>query len=366
MNLLNPIGLVIVGLVLLLGGGELLVRGASRLAAALGVSPLLIGLTVVAFGTSSPELAVSIQSSFAGQADLAIGNVVGSNILNVLLILGISSLLAPLVVAAQIVRWDVPLMIGASLLSLALALDRQYGRIDGAVLFASLLLYIAWSIRQSRRESRQIKEEFAREYGEERPPSAPGRIVINLVLIAVGLGLLILGSRWLVQGSTEIARLLGVSELIIGLTIIALGTSMPEVVTSAVASVRGERDIAVGNVVGSNLFNLLCVLGVASLVSPQPIRVAEAVLWFDMPVMIGVAVACLPIFFTGHRISRWEGALFLAYYVAYTTYLILDATEHDRLGTFNWVMGSFVIPLTTVTLIVLAVREWRRARAASS
>lgn len=352
---------LVVGLVLLIVGAEILVRGASRLATAFGISPLVVGLTVVAFGTSSPELAVSVQSAFAGQADIALGNVVGSNIFNVLFILGISAAITPLVVAQQLVRLDVPLVIGFSVLVYLLGLNGQINRLEGALLFAGIVTYTVFLIRQSRKESQAIQEEYAQEFGDGRRRGATQHIV-NIALAVVGLALLILGARWLVDSAVSLAQALGLSELIIGLTIIAAGTSMPEVATSIVAAVRGERDIAVGNVVGSNIFNLLAVLGLTSLVAPDGVPVAAPALAFDLPVMIAVAFACLPIFFTGYRVARWEGWLFLGYYVAYVLYLVLAATQHDALPLFSTVMMFFVVPLTALTLIVLVVRERRDHR----
>lgn len=357
--------LFLFGLVFLIVGAELLVRGASRLAAAVGVSPLVIGLTVVAYGTSSPELAVSIQSAFSSQADIALGNVVGSNIFNILFILGVSALVAPLLVAQQLVWLDVPIMIGVSLATLFFALDGVIGRFDGAVLFIGAILYTAFLIHQSRKEDKDIEDEYAQEFGGNESPSS-NVVVSQLGLIVVGLALLVLGSRWLVNGAVEVARWFGVSELVIGLTIIAAGTSLPEVATSVLASIRGERDIAVGNVVGSNIFNLLTVLGLTSLLAPGGVNVAPAVLSFDLPVMIVVAVACLPIFFTGHVIARWEGALFFGYYLAYTLYLILAAAEHDALPQFSLLMLKFVIPLTVLTLALVTVRSVRAARSKRS
>ncbi|MCM2370265.1 calcium/sodium antiporter [Aporhodopirellula aestuarii] len=314
-------GLISIGLVLLVAGGEMLVRGASTIAAILRIPPLVIGLTVVAFGTSAPELGVSLQAAMSGAADVAVGNVVGSNIFNVLFILGLSSLITPLVVSSRLIRFDVPLMVGVSLLGWLLASDGVVGRIDGIVLFAVLLGYIVICIRMAKREPEEVKQEFAVEFGADSQPQTnlwwPG------LLAVVGLVLLGFGSKWLVSGAVAVATWFGVSELVIGLTIVAAGTSLPEVVTSVVASVRGERDIAVGNVVGSNLFNLACVLGLSSIISPQGVLVSEQAIGFDFPVMVVVAVACLPIFFTGGRISRWEGALFLAGFVAYTAYLIV-------------------------------------------
>jgi cation:H+ antiporter len=350
--------LFVVGLGLLVIGAEFLVRGASRFAAAVGVSPLVIGLTVVAFGTSAPEMAVSMQSALVGQADIALGNVVGSNILNVLFILGISALIAPLVVSQQLVRLDVPLMIGVSLLLLVLALDGKIGRLDGLLLFAGIVAYTVFTVHQSRAESEQIKAEYAQEFGTLQVITGR-QVIVQLSLIIVGLALLVLGSRWLVKGAVEFATWLGVSELIVGLTIVAAGTSLPEVATSIIASLRGERDIAVGNVVGSNIFNILAVLGLSSLVAPDGVNVSPAALRFDLPVMVAVAIACLPILFTGNLIARWEGALFLGYYFAYTLYLILAAAQHDALPAFSTVMLEFVLPLTVVTLLVVFVRVTR-------
>jgi cation:H+ antiporter len=345
----------VLGLIALVVGAEVLIRGAAHLAAAIGVSPLVIGLTVVAYGTSSPELAVSVQASWLEQADLAMGNVVGSNILNVLLILGASALIIPLTVARQLLRLDVPLMVVLSVLTLLFGLDGRIGRVDGAIFVVVLVAYTVFLIRKSRRE---VAAERAAEQAANPETYVAigghglGAIVLDLVLIALGLGLLVLGSRWLVQGAVALATAWGVSELLIGLTIVAVGTSLPEVATTLAAAYRGQRDIAVGNVVGSCTFNIISVLGISSLVSREGIPVSAQALQFDIPVMIGVAVACLPVFYTGGTVSRWEGALFLGYYVAYTVYLILHATGNGALPMFHDAMLWFVIPLTAVTLAV--------------
>ena len=346
--------LFVAGLGLLVLGAEWLVKGASRLAAALGISPLVIGLTVVAYGTSAPEMAVSVKAAWAGQPDLALGNVVGSNIFNVLLILGASATIAPLLVSSQLIRLDVPIMIGLSALTLLLAGDGSIGRLDGAILFAGAVAYTVFQIRQSRRESAAIQAEYAQEFGPKRSSTA-----VNLAFIGAGLALLVLGSRWLVNGAVAFAQAFGVSELVIGLTIVAAGTSLPEVATSILAAFRGERDIAVGNVVGSNIFNILAVLGLSGLVAPSGLPAPAALLRFDLPVMIAVAIACLPIFASGATIARWEGALFLFYYAAYTAYAVLAAQQHDALPAFSAVMEAFVLPLTAVTLAVVGWRAWR-------
>jgi cation:H+ antiporter len=354
------IALLLAGLVLLAAGAEFLVRGASRLAATAGISPLVIGLTVVAFGTSAPEVAVSVQAVTAGQADIALGNIVGSNIFNVLVVLGLSAAVAPLLVAQQLVRLDVPIMIGVSILVLVLALDGEISRFDGLLLVSGIVAYTVFAIRESRREGAEVAAEYERQYGRARATGAGWKgWLLNISLILLGLGLLVVGARWLVAGAVGIATALGVSELVIGLTIVAAGTSLPEAATSIVAALRGERDIAVGNVVGSNISNLLFILGVAGIVAPDGLQAAPAVLSFDLPVMLAVAVACLPIFFTGHRIDRWEGILFLAYYAAYALYLILDSAGHDALPVFSMVMLEFVLPLAVVTLIVVFVHSAR-------
>jgi cation:H+ antiporter len=334
------------GLTLLVAGGELLVRGSARLAALYGLSPLVIGLTIVAFGTSAPELAVSLQAVRAGAADVAVGNVVGSNIFNVLFILGVSALVVPLTVMRRVVWVEVPIMIGITLLALAFALNGRVGPIEGLLLLLTALVYTGWLLRTGSAEPDGGD-------GDGRG-SGPGALV-SVMTATVGLALLVFGARWLVDGAVTLARTFGVSDAVIGLTIIAAGTSLPEVAASIVAAVRGQRDIAIGNVVGSNIFNLTIILGSAALAGGG-LDVAPGVLRFDLIVMVAVAVACLPIFFTGHSIDRWEGALFLGYYVAYTVYLVLDATGHDELPRYRDAMVFFALPLTAVTVIVLAAR----------
>ena len=346
--------LMFLGLLLLIGGAEILVRGASSLATSWGISSLVVGLTVVAFGTSAPELAVSLKSVLAGQAGIATGNVVGSNIFNVLFILGLSALIAPLVVSQQLIRLDVPLMIAASVLVWLFALDAHLGMFEGVILFGSLLGYIVFLIRQSRKSAVIAESEPSAEVNTK-----PLHWSLNVLMVVVGLVLLILGSNWLVAGAVSLAHVMGVSDVVIGLTVIAAGTSLPEVVTSVVASLRGERDIAVGNVVGSNLFNILGVLGISSILAPSGIEISSSLIGFDLPIMTVVAFACLPIFFSGGRISRWEGGVLLAYYVAYTSYLVLANSQHEALPLFGATMLYFAIPLTLITLVVVAVKERR-------
>jgi cation:H+ antiporter len=356
---------LIAGLALLVVGAEALVRGASKIAAAFGISPLVIGLTVVAFGTSSPELAVGVQSALSGNGDIALGNVIGSNIFNILVIVGLSAVIVPLVVHQKLVRLDVPLVIGLSVLVFILGLDGRIGRVEGVVLFLGLAAFIVFEIRHGRQESEEVQQEYAQEYGDGRTKGA-GQWALNVLLLVSGLAMLILGSDWLVDSASAIARSLGVSDLIIGLTIVAAGTSAPELATSIMAAVRGERDIAVGNAVGSNVFNILGVLGLTAALAPEGIAVPRSALAFDIPIMIAVALAALPVFFTGYTISRWEGAVFLAYYAAYTLFLLLAATEHDALRPYSVLLFVFVVPITAITLLVLALREVRLHRRGGS
>lgn len=339
--------MLVVGLLMLIAGADLLVRGAARLAGNLGVPALVIGLTVVAFGTSAPELAVSVRSAWAQQSEMAIANVVGSNIFNTLFILGLAALVSPLLVSRQLVRQDVPIMIGVSLLVLLLVMDGQLARWEAAVLFLLLLAYTLFLFFQGRGESSGAPEE---ELAALSP--APRSIWWNLAFLLIGLLLLVLGARWLVDGAVSIAASLGVSEAVIGLTIVAAGTSMPEVMTSVMATLRGERDIAIGNVVGSNVFNLLCVLGVSGLVSPEPLLAGAQMLAVDFPVMLAVAILCLPLFFVGGTLNRFEGGLFLLLYVSYVWYLI---AQQLALGYLARLEGIILFGLVPATLIYVAL-----------
>ncbi len=348
------------GLVILTIGAELLVRSASALASTIRIPPVLIGLTVVAFGTSTPELVVSLQSSLTGQPDIALGNVVGSNIFNVLFILGLSALIVPLQVSHRLVRVEVPLMIGLSGLMALLALDGRIGRLDGLLLTGGLVTWTGWTIIRARTGKQDdVAGEAAADSGTT-PPHSWSRIALHIVLLSGSLILLVLGARWFTASAHSLARLFGIPELIIGLTVVAAGTSLPEAATSIVAAIRGERDIAVGNVVGSNIFNILGVLGMSSVASTGGIAVSPEALSFDIPVMVAVAVACLPIFFTGHLIARWEGGLFFFYSCAYTGYLIAAATSPAVSRTMEVIMAGMIIPLTVITLVITAARAFRR------
>lgn len=358
---MTSIVLFIGGLALLVAGAEALVRGAARLAAFLGIPPLFIGLTVVAFGTSAPEMAVSVQSGLSGQADIAIGNVVGSNTFNVLFILGVSSLITPLAVSQHLVRMDVPIMIGVSVLTLFLGLDGKISRLNGVVLSLGIVAYTLFILWEGRKKNIAVQNGCLKTNVKPMRKSKT-EWMTDLGLISGGLVLLVLGSRWLVEGAVAIAQAVGLSELVIGLTIVAAGTSLPEAATSIFASVKGERDIAVGNVVGSNIFNLLAVLGVSGIFAPGGIPVSTDSLQFDIPVMVAAAIACLPIFFTQNMISRWEGLLFLGYYTAYLACLILEPLQKTSLPMSLMVIIAFVIPITGITVMTVILRTMRGKR----
>ncbi|MDJ0771087.1 MAG: calcium/sodium antiporter [Ilumatobacter sp.] len=353
----------VVGVAALVVGAEALVRGAARLAARTGLSSVVIGLTVVAFGTSAPELAVSLGASFRDEADLAVGNVVGSNIANVLLVLGIAAAAGGgLVVAQRIVRIDVPLMLGVSVLVVVFGWDNEIERWEGAAFVVLLVTYITWTVVSARRnDSAAIDDEYEEALSAEKLRESSAFTDVGFVLL--GLVLLVVGAQALVEAATDIARALDVSELVIGLTVVAIGTSLPEIATSVVAAVRGQRDLAVGNAVGSNLFNILAVLGITAAVSPNSIPVPDGALTIDLPVMVAVAIACLPFFANGFSLLRWEGVLFLGYYAAYVVWLVLDSAEHAARNEFAVAFLGFVLPLSLITAAVIAVRDRRSKHA---
>ncbi|GAA1730196.1 calcium/sodium antiporter [Microcella frigidaquae] len=349
--MLLDIVFIVVGLVVLVAGGEALVRGASTLAAKAGISPLVIGLVVVSAATSAPELAVTLDAVLRGEPDLAVGNVVGSNIVNILFILGISALVMPLIIKRQLVRFDIPVMVGISVLLVAVSLDGSITLVDGLLLLAGLALHTVMSIVIGRREG------SGAETVEPALNSKPAPLWLALLLLIAGIGLLVLGARLLVDGAVGIATALGISSLVIGLTVVAVGTSLPELAASIIAVRRGERDMAVGNIVGSNIFNIGMVLGLPAVLFGQGIPVSPAAIALDLPLMLATAVALLPIAFTGFAVARWEGVLFVLLYLAYTVYLVLASTAHDALEGFTDVMLWFVLPLLAVTLVAVTAYE---------
>jgi cation:H+ antiporter len=309
-----PYTLIVVALVLLFGGAELLVKGSASLAARAGLTPLVIGLTVVAFGTSSPELAVSLKAALAGQGDVAVGNVVGSNILNIAVILGLSAVICPISVHLQLIKVDVPIMILATVLVPVLLSDGRLGRFEGGLLFAGIVVYTIFNVMMARKGAEaEVENEFATSV-----PKATKHWAVDLVLIGGGLATLVVGSRLLVDNSIEVARAFQISEAVIGLTVVALGTSMPELATSIIAAVRRQPDIALGNIIGSNIFNILAILGFSSLVAPMT---AGGINLFDFGVMVGASVLLLPFLMTGPRLGRLEGRVFFGGYCGYLAFL---------------------------------------------
>jgi cation:H+ antiporter len=296
---------ILAGCLLLYAGAEALVRGGVGLATRAGVSPLVVGLTVVAYGTSMPELVVSVTAGLGGHGDVAVGNVIGSNIFNIAAILGLSALVRPIAVHVKVVRREVLLMLVATLVALALLSDGRVGRVEGLALCAGIVAYAALSIVWGRRE---------RGDAAAVTPGPTTRVATALALIVGGLAALVLGSRLFTTGAIELARRLGVGEAVIGLTVVSAGTSLPELATSVVAAARRQADIAVGNIVGSNVFNLLCILGVAATVTPLR---APGIRALDLAAVSVVSVIVLPLMRSGFRVRRWEGALLLALYAGY-------------------------------------------------
>jgi cation:H+ antiporter len=339
--------LLVAGLVLLVAGGELLVRGASGLGRAVGLSPLVIGATVVATATSAPELAVSVDATLSGSPGLAVGNAVGSNTVNILLVLGVAALVRPQTGDRALLRFDLPAALALAAALLVLGLDGGLGRWDGALLTLALAGYLAAAVVRGRRAP-----------AEETRPADPRPLRDGLLLLA-GVGLLVLGANWLVDSASTIASSLGLSDLVIGLTVVAVGTAMPEITTAVVAAVKGDTQLAVGNVVGSNVANIGMVLGIPALLLPGGIAVDPAAVRFDVPVMAAATVALGVVLYTGSRVSRPEGAVLLAWFVAYTAYLVLDSADHDAVGPFSAVLLWFCLPVTVVAAAGLAVREVR-------
>ena len=344
--------LIIIGLVLLVGGGEALVRGASTLAVRVGISPLVIGLVVVSAATSAPEMAVTIGAVASGEPDLAVGNVVGSNIVNILFILGLSAVISPLVIKRQLIRIDVPVMVALSVALLLLSLDGQITLLDGLLLFSVLVVHTVVSIVKGRQKESPSAERESLPLNTQPVP-----LWLAGLLLVAGVGLLVAGAQTLVTGAVGIATAFGVSSLVIGLTVVAIGTSLPELATSLIALRKGETDMAVGNIVGSNIFNIGFVLGLPAILFAGGIPVPAAAITVDIPIMVAAAVALLPIAFTGFIVARWEGALFVGLYVAYTLYLVLDSTQHSAAEGSTRVMLWFVLPLVAITLIASASYE---------
>ncbi|MEN3940182.1 calcium/sodium antiporter [Prosthecobacter sp. SYSU 5D2] len=313
--MIESLTFILLGLILLYFGGEGLVRGSSALALRLGLTPLVVGLTVVAFGTSAPELVVSIQAAMDDQGAIAMGNVLGSNALNVGLILGLTALICPLKVQLQILRIDAPIMVGVSLMAGLMMHDLYISRMEGGLLVGGLVAYLVFTVIYAKKVKPlpAVEAEFA-----EALPSPKGSVGRDVLFVVGGLVLLVAGSRFMVDGAVSLARLYGISEAVIGLTIVAAGTSMPELVTCVVAALKKEPDIALGNIIGSNIFNILGILGGAALVKPLN---AGGIQMTDIYVVIAFSVILVPIMKTGHKLARWEGVLLLTAYAGYMVWL---------------------------------------------
>jgi cation:H+ antiporter len=320
-------GEFVIGLLAVIGGAELVVRGGSRIAARLGISPMVIGVTVVAVGTSAPELAIGIDAALRGSGSLAVGNIAGTNTLNVLFILGLVALLQPVRLHSHTLKLDLPMIVGASVLMFLLAADGLLTRLDGGLLLLLGVAYTVLIVRAARREAAVVRTEFAREYGAtKRELASTAQLVRDTVWLIAGLAVIVVGADWLVDGAVKIARGFGVAETVIGLTIVAIGTSAPELVTAIVATLRKERDIAVGNLLGSTVYNIVFILGAIALVPANGIPVEPPLIAIDIPVMLAATIACVPVFLTGRRIRRLEGAAFIAAYLVYLTYLLIART----------------------------------------
>jgi len=321
MTLAAALGLILLGLVLLAGGGESLVRGATAIARLAGVTPAVIGLTIVAVGTSLPELVVSLLAAHEGQPDIAVGNVVGSNIFNLVGVLAITALITALPVHGSAVKLEWPFMFLVSCLAVLLARDGAIDRLDGGFMLAAFVVFTAYMVRAAREEFRNSERQEFETEGVRRSLRIPLQgLPLAVVAVGAGLLLLVLGGRALVTGAVELARLAGLSERVIGLTVVAVGTSMPEMAASAVAALRGRTDVAIANLIGSNIFNLLGILGLTALYRPVP--VSATMLNSDMVWMMVTALALFPVLRSGMRVSRLEGALLLGLYAVYLVLLL--------------------------------------------
>jgi cation:H+ antiporter len=316
-------GWLLLGLVLLVGGAELIVRGGSRVAAHMGVRPIVIGLTIVSVGTSTPELAVGIEAASRGAGALAVGNIAGTNTVNILLILGLSALLRPLALPRLTLRFDLSVMAVSAVTLLLMSLDGVLTRIEGAILLMAALAYTGSIIAWSQQESRRVRAEYRSEFGVSRRGPGFGEVTYAALMLLGGIAVVVLGSDWLVAGAIDLARALDVSDAFIGLTIVAIGTSSPELVTTVIGTLRNDRDIAIGNLLGSSIYNILAILGITCLVPAGGINVGPNLIHIDIPVMTAVALVSIPVFVSGRRVTRAEGLFFVTAYVVYLGYLLL-------------------------------------------
>lgn len=321
------------GLALLIVGAEIMVRGGAGVAARLGISPIIIGLTIVSIGTSAPELAVGVVAAQGGSGALAVGNIAGTNIVNILLILGLSAFILPLRLETRTIRLELPMMAAAALTLWAVTVDGRMNRTDGAILVVLALVYTGVVIWSALRESRAVVAEFEAELAEEfdagdggTGPAEGRRMFANVLMTIGGIVVIVIGADWLVDGAVGMARQFGVSDALIGLTVVAIGTSTPELVTTLISTIRGDRDIAVGNLIGSSIYNILLILGVTALVPAAGMDLPNSLVRIDIPIMVAVALACIPIFISGRRVSRLEGGLMVAAYLGYLAFLLSTQT----------------------------------------
>lgn len=326
---------LVLGLVALIIGAELVVRAGSRLAAHLGIPPLIVGLVIVSVGTSAPELAVGIDAIHQGAGSLAVGNIAGTNIVNILLLLGLTATMRPLPLSRQTIRLDLPAIVTASLILLGLSLDGALSTLDGALLLLVAALYTTVLFRLTLRQRRNAHGDAAAAREVEAitgsnpivERASGGRsLAVQVVLLVLGLVVIVLGADWLVDSAVDLARTMGVSDAFIGLTVVAIGTSAPELATMLVSTIRGERDIAIGNLIGSSTYNLTLVLGLSLVITPGTVPLEPTLVRFDIPVMVAVALVCIPVFLTGRRISRWEGIACMAAYGVFLGYAIVTGT----------------------------------------
>ncbi|HEY6801371.1 MAG TPA: calcium/sodium antiporter [Agromyces sp.] len=315
--------LFLVGVVAVIGGAELVVRGGARVAARLGISPLVIGLTVVAIGTSAPELAVGIDAALRGNGALALGNIAGTNTVNLLFIFGLVAVIRPLPLTRQTIRVDLPFMIAAAVALFVMGLDGKLTTTEGIILIAGAVVFTTLTVLNARRQSVVVREEYAAEYGTTKSSRPKLDLLVNVMLLIAGIVIIVIGADWLVDGAVELAAQFGVSDAFIGLTVVAIGTSAPEIVTAIVATIRNERDIAVGNLLGSSVYNILVILGVTAVVPEGDIPVPTELAFVDIPVMLAATLACIPVFLTRRLVTRLEGAIFMSAYAAYLAYLII-------------------------------------------
>jgi cation:H+ antiporter len=317
---------IVLGLVALIAGAELIVRGGTRVAARLRIPPIIIGLTIVSVGTSVPELAVGIEAANRGNGSLAVGNIAGTNVVNLLLILGTSALLRPLALTMQTLRIDLPVMGVVAIGFLAMCWNGQLSRLEGGVMVAAGIVYTLLIIYLARRESSDAKEEFAAEFGAKPSVHPAAMLMLSVAMLGVGIAIVVVGSDWLVDGAATLARGWGVSEALIGLTIVAIGTSSPELATTIIGTLRNDRDVAVGNLLGSSIYNILAIMGITCLVPATGVAIERDLVHIDIPFMVGATLACIPVFLSGRRVTRIEGGVFVAAYVAYLVYLVTVRT----------------------------------------